>query len=251
MLRAELEDGSWPRLQMALIVAIAGLIGLLASFAMLQAGLQSMAVRYPLALVFAYTAFLLMLWIWLRASRSDHGPDLPDPGIDLPGGSGSGTRAFNSDAPPEWSSGGGGDFAGGGASESWNVGDVLPSEAPSGLNVVAEGLGAADEAAVPIALLAAAAALVVVLAFASMYVIWTAPVLFAELLFDGALSYALYKRIRKTERRHWFNTALRLTVVPFLLTAIFLGLLGWAMHAYAPNAASIGDVVKVIKARSH
>jgi len=249
LIRAELEDGSWPRLQMALIVAFAGLVGLLASFAMLQLGLRSMEVRYPLALVFAYAAFLFMLWLWLRVTRGYDAPDLSllDPAVGPHDGSAGSSQATACEPTPQWSSGGGGDFAGGGATESFDAAGAVPLDAPLGLDVVAEAIGGADEAAVPLALVAAVTAIVAMLAFASLYVVWTAPVLFAELIFDGALSYGLYRRIRATERRHWFNTALRMTFLPFVLTALLFWGAGWAMQAYVPKAASVGEVLRAVK----
>jgi len=51
---------------MTLIVALTGGFGLLASFVMLKAGLESMAIRYPLALSVAYLFFLVLIWLWLR-----------------------------------------------------------------------------------------------------------------------------------------------------------------------------------------
>ncbi|TCO96867.1 hypothetical protein EV684_1284 [Rubrivivax gelatinosus] len=46
---------------MALLVALTGGFGLLASFTLLRLGLDSMALRYPLALAFAYLFFLFLI----------------------------------------------------------------------------------------------------------------------------------------------------------------------------------------------
>ena len=54
---------SFPRIQMVLLVALTGGFGLLASFTMLQFGVDSMALRYPLALAFAYVFFLFLIWL--------------------------------------------------------------------------------------------------------------------------------------------------------------------------------------------
>ena len=63
---ADLRSKSFPRLQMLLLVALTGAFGLLASFSMLRLGLDSMALRYPLALAAAYGFFLVLIWLWLR-----------------------------------------------------------------------------------------------------------------------------------------------------------------------------------------
>jgi purine-cytosine permease-like protein len=67
--------------------------------------------------------------------------------------------------------------------------------------------------------------------------------LFAELLVDGVLSYTLYRHLHKVETHFWLSTAFKRTVIPFLLTAIFLAILGAAMAHYAPGARSIGEVI--------
>lgn len=58
-----------PRLQMSLVVALTGGAGFLASYSLLQLGVDSMAVRYPIAAATAYAVFLLLLWIWLVIQR--------------------------------------------------------------------------------------------------------------------------------------------------------------------------------------
>ena len=78
---------------------------------------------------------------------------------------------------------------------------------------------------------------------ASLYVVYLAPTLFAELLVDGVLSYTLYRHLHKVETHFWLSTAFKRTIIPFLLTAVFLALVGAAMAYYAPGAKSIGEVI--------
>ncbi len=224
-----LERDSFPRLQMGFIVFFTGAAGLLCSFLLLRAGVESMALRYPLALAGAYIFFLFLLWLWLRAKASDWIDSL-DP-TDAVSGTGP------SSAPQSFSSGGGGDFAGGGASGSFDGPDSTSSVADSvPLPEVAAGPG---EFAIPIL----AVVLAIGLAVASLYVVYIAPELFAELLFDGALSYTLYRRLSAANRSHWLGTAVRRTLVPFGLTAVFLVAVGAAMADYAPEARSIGQAI--------
>lgn len=230
-LQQHLERHTWPRAQMALLVALTGAAGLLASFLLLQAGLQTMGLRYPLALAAAYLVFLALLWLWLRTSALDH--------IDAPaelGDLGNPGAASDGAALPTPVSGGGGDFAGGGASASFDAPDTVASPLSDGLGTVAE----AEEFAIPLAVVL----LAIGLALSSLYVVYAAPVLFAELLLDGALAATLYRRLRGLESRHWIETALQRTAVPFLLTALFLVLCGVAMQGYAPQAHSLGDVLR-------
>lgn len=101
-----------PRLQMSILVALTGAAGFLSSYALLQAGVASMAVRYPIAVAAAYGVLLLLLRIWLVIQERGWGEavdagdvvDLADGALDI---AGEAADAY---------SGGGGSFGGGGAS---------------------------------------------------------------------------------------------------------------------------------------
>jgi FtsH-binding integral membrane protein len=231
-----LQRHSWPRVHMALIVALTGGFGLLASFVALQLGLDSMALRYPLALATAYLFFLFLVWLWLRSNAEDYS-DVPDLSADLPAREPTGCA-------PEFKSGGGGDFGGGGASGSFDApaGGVEEAGTASveSAGDAAGALAQADELAIPLI----AVALAVGLALASLYVVYIAPVLFAEVLVDGALSYALFRHLRGQDPQHWLASTFRRTALPFLATAVFLTAAGAAMAWYAPGASSVGQVMK-------
>jgi hypothetical protein len=74
-------------------------------------------------------------------------------------------------------------------------------------------------------------------------VIWSAPLLLAELMVDGALSVSLYRRLRGIDARHWLDTALKRTVKPFVATTVLVMACGWALGLYAPHAHSLGEVL--------
>lgn len=230
-LKRRIESESWPRLQMTAIVALTAGAGLAASFALLQAGIDSMALRYPLALVCAYLFFLSLLWVWLRTRDRNHG-DPPDLSECVSGD-------FSAATP---FCGEGGQFGGGGASGSFDgtpgpalvEPDVLPSVVRQAGSAVD-----ADELAIPLVVLA----LLLGMALASIYIVYLAPVLFAELLLDGVLACSLYRHLRADDRPHWLATACRRTVVPFALTALFLCLTGFALTACAPEARTVGEAI--------
>lgn len=239
-MRARLEREHYPRLQMGWIVTLTGLAGLAASFIMLQAGLRAMGPRYFCAMVVAYAAFFLMLWLWLRTRG-----EVPD----LSAGGGGGA---DSAAAPRLFEGAGGTFDGAGASGDYEVMSGvadLADGASSAVGVgdvaggVGEAAGAAGDAAAPLAVLAVLA-LAAGIVFSSFFVIYSAPVLFAELLVDGALAAGLYRGLRGVDQRHWMESALRRTFVPFLLTTLFVTSVGWGMGRYAPEAHSIGEVLQ-------
>jgi hypothetical protein len=227
---------SFPRVQMALLVALTGGFGLLASFTMLHLGMDSMAVRYPSALVCAYLFFLFLIWLWLRTNSEDY-LDAPDITDLIP-------RPRAPECLPDFKSGGGGDFGGGGASGTFD-GPVSSVEeaASSPLRSVGETVGSAadaDELAIPLV----AIALAIGIALAFLYVVYIAPILFAEVLVDGALSYVLFRHLRGHDPQHWLSSTIRRTVVPFAATAVFLAAVGAAMAVYAPGAKSVGQVMK-------
>ncbi|MEI2430063.1 hypothetical protein RDV84_18710 [Lysobacter yananisis] len=237
-LRERLERDHWPRLQMSLIVLLTGAVGFLASFALLQAGLHSMALRYPLAACAAYAAFLLLLWTWARTrGRAFDQLDAPDFG----GGSGGGPSGAG------WN-GGGGHSGGGGASSSFDAPASLPlprsastgGDSDSGFSLLD---GADDFGWVLIAIAIALGAVL-----AAGWVVWIAPGLMAELLLDVALAGGLYRRLRRIESQHWLSTALRRTALPFLLLALLAAAAGFAGSRHAPGADSIGDVLAAQRA---
>ncbi len=226
---------------MSLLVLLTGGSGLVASYGLLQAGVTTMWLRYPLALCAAYGVFFFLLWLWLRTKSEDYGD------VFTPSGESSSSSCGDSHSgPAALASGRGGDFSGGGASASFdsstpfNASSAPLSDTPSSLGDSFSAVGDAEEAAIPLLVIL----VVFGLALSSLYIVYSAPVLFAELLLDGALSATLYHRLKGLERTHWVETALRRTAWPFLLTAVFLTLSGWALASYAPSAKSIGDVVR-------
>jgi hypothetical protein len=235
-LQQRLERDGFPRLQMSLLVTITGASGFIASFALFHAGFREMSLRYLLACAIAYVVFLLLLWLWLRTKAEDY-LDIPDVGNALP-------SSGNSAGENVCYAGKGGDFGGGGANASFDgvSGGVVPDVSDSGgvVGEALEGVAAADELAIPLFVLLALAALVL----SSLYVVYTAPVLFAELMLDGMLAAGLYRRLKGIESSHWIETALRRTFWPFFLTALVCFSAGWAMGVYAPEAHSIGAVLQ-------
>jgi hypothetical protein len=71
-------------------------------------------------------------------------------------------------------------------------------------------------------------------------------VLLAEILLDGVLITGLYKRVKKIEQRNWLKTAVKKTLLPAFLVALFFALAGFALQSLAPEAHSVGEVWKSI-----
>jgi hypothetical protein len=146
---------------------------------------------------------------------------------------------------PSIGGGGGGQFGGGGSSGSWDTDQQaeplveLPEVSLPSVDAVAD----ADEAAIPLAILLFIAGIVLMLLFAAVSIVYSAPVLFAELVVDGVLAATLYRRLRRIDSRHWLETAIRRTIVPFAATAFMLAIGGWALTVHAPDARTLGEAI--------
>ena len=236
--RADLELTGFPRLQMFILVSLTGLAGLAASYLLLHSGVITMWSRYLVSFGIAYLAFLLLLWLWLR-SRGEAFNEFPDVSGFSPSSSGSHA------CQPEFS-GHGGEFAGGGASGSFDAPamDAVASADPGPVGEALSSAVEAEEFAIPLVVII----LVAAMAFSAFFIVYSAPVLFAELIVDGVLSASLYRKLRGLQTRHWLDTAIRRTAWPFALTAIVVGAAGWAMALYAPDAHTLGEVIAYAKA---
>jgi hypothetical protein len=243
LVRSHLLRREVPRIQVSLLLIVTAGLGFLASVSMLRLGLVSMALRYPVAVVLAYAAFvaLLRLWLgWYRRRETLHldlGLDLDLSRLDF--SSGGGGEPF----------GGGGGFGGGGAGGSWSSGPAVQepvqvafvspraSGSPGGSGGKGWGFGLdlGDGSILLVPILAALAA-----ALASLYVVYAAPSLLAELLVDGLVVTALYRRIRGVEHRNWLRAVLRRTWIPAVLTAVVFSVAGHLMQRAYPDAPSIG-----------
>src|SRR6476659_6901669 len=87
------------RCGMSLILAVVIAAGVGSSKLLLECGLYSLPVRYPLSLFISFLAFLLLIrvWIWYVFCRKTVGPDITDDltdvdpnGIQFSGGGGGG-----------------------------------------------------------------------------------------------------------------------------------------------------------------
>jgi hypothetical protein len=228
-LRARLEQDGFPRLEMMLLVAMTGGVGLVASWALRMGGLASMGWRYLLVVTIAYLVFLGLLRAWLdvrNRADSDVSLDFPSPDSHHDVGT----------------IGAGGDFGGAGATGTWDApaaGDALGGVGLMGADAALDVGAGADEAGcliVPLILLA-------VLVFSALTVVWSAPTLFAEVLLDVLLAAGLYRRLRRTQGRHWLETAVRRTAWPFAITAVVVCVAGFALQAAAPAATTLGEAL--------
>jgi hypothetical protein len=197
-----------PRLSMFAIVAVTAVAGMLANVALFDLGLGVMWLRYGLSVATAYGAFMVLIWLWIGYRRHAHSDENRGGSVDHLGDidvSPAADRVASSDT----SAGDGG-----------GLGDL-----------------GFDELVVVMVILAAIASAVA----AAAYVVFIAPSLLAELLLDGVVAGALYRKLRRQDRRHWLESAISKTIAPAAVVAVFFVITGFVCQSYAPGATTLGD----------
>ncbi len=225
---------SAPRLQMMLILLATGAAGFFVSYALLHLGVGWMWIRYPIAILLAYCVFLLLLRLWVAYQ---HSRSLDEDIIDYADAA---FDAVDAGSEREFSIGDRG------AGSSWNESSTVSSSSSSAEENSASGgfdLGFdLDDGWLIVAVVLIIAACLV----ASLYIVYIAPALLAEILVDSLLVAGLYRKLRKVEKRYWLEAAVRKTLLPVLLTAALFTAAGWMMQRIVPEAQSIGEVWRYI-----
>jgi hypothetical protein len=236
LIRAHLERRSYPRLQLLAVMTFAGLAGFFTSVLLLHLGLTVVAVRYAVAALVGYVAFLAGIRIWLamqRSTRSFSGPEVGD--FPLP----------QSDAPEPGNVefGGGGGFSGAGAGRSFEAPGTTAPGADAGRVLELDIVPDLDDGVGIIVPLVIAGFLVIGL-IGAVTVLTGAPGLLAEVLLDGLIAGTAYRRLRDLDRHHWLDGVVRRTWKPMAATIGALLLVGIGIAQLDPGADSIGDVFR-------
>ena len=250
------------RFHMFLIISASVAMGTIVTAGMLAVGVDALWKRYLPALVVAYVTFLCGVWLWLhlsrygrhlRATRSDIGSmDLVDAGDALRVLDGIGPAPVQS-VGGEVLRGAGGAFDGGGASSSWASDAASAAGESSGVSdTVADAagaLGGADEGIFLVIAIALVALALVALFGAAGYIIYEAPAILAEVVFEVLLASPFIKGARAIESANWSGTLLRRTWKPFAVVCVTA--LGFAFFAaaVAPQARTAPEVLRVLAAR--
>jgi hypothetical protein len=253
------------RFHMSLILAAVTASGVLTSKGLLELGVHSLRLRYPVAVMTSYLVFLLLvrLWIWyvtLRtrslSSRSAFQGGSNRGGIgSLNIGGGSGGASLDTGGGSGGFSGfRGGSSGGGGASDSWdtNIPAAIvaqPSPAPGGsggssvgswfgdLNFDLDGDGWA--------VILLLAALLLAIIFAGGYLIYAAPQILPEAAWQAVLTTSL-TRISKEEHHDWMSGVIKSTAIPFSVVLLLASALGWFASRACPAAPRLVDVLRCI-----
>jgi hypothetical protein len=242
------------RFSMTLILVTCICLALLTTKGLLNLGVTEMWVRYLVALVVAYGSFFIGVWIWLHLSpygrhlRSQgRRSDLADSfsgDIPLPSGSSQGGSAASD------FQGAGGNFDGGGAGGNWSVSDGSTSVDTSGSigNSLGDLGGAVDiggdEGGCALVIAGVLLAALLFLIFgATFYVIYQAPAILAEVVFEVLLGSPLARGARAMGSANWPAVLFAKTWKPFAIVAAFA--IGFALYCNAqfPEVASVGELL--------
>lgn len=191
-----------------------------------------MTVRYPLAAACGYLTFIALIRAWIAWQRRRWDPDVDiDPDmldVDLsPGGASDDVPLFQ-----------GGRSGGAGASDHWAEGS---SNGATGRTGGGSHVDVDLDEFWPIAI----AAVCAVGGFiAILYVVYAAPILLAEVALDGAVVATFYRRMRRADAGHWAATTLRRTWMTAVVLVVFTTIAGFAFERIAPEARSIGGVIR-------
>ena len=218
---------------------------LLATTALRHAGVESLALRYALALGVGYLVYLLLLRVWAGMLVREEERDVPDPGLDLPWPDGGGRAGGGYEA------GGGGDFGGGGAHASFDV----PADAGSALGDAASGaldaVSGADEGAIVVipvlAVFAAVAAALLGAGWLLLAYFGTEALLAAAV--ELAFAYTAARTVVRVEREGWLLAAIRLTWKPLLGSLVSAVVLGAAIDHFVPQADTLPEAVRLLRTR--
>jgi hypothetical protein len=252
------------RLHMALILATTVFSGFLATRILLALHLEKVLIRYPLAVVFAYLVFFLLVKLWLKhvavtpaaRTRHDRHSDYLDVVPDLAGSGPEGSAGGN-----DFLLGGGGEFSGAGASASFPEADALVGE--SDTTVIADGgdLGSsfgeaaenvAGEAAtaafgdesgiVGIVVLAVLGVIVALVLGAGIYLIYEAPFILSEAAFEFVLAAGLLRGSRRLDAADWMGSVFKTTWIPFAATLLLATLVGLLITVNFPGVTRISEL---------
>lgn len=252
------------RFHMSLILTGTALSGLIASWALLHLHVNSMLVRYPIAVLCSYLAFFGFIKLWLLYMTSSGSsrksadsfienadvvniiPDTFSAGGRLP------------DSLPF--GGGGGQFQGGGASGIFDHGAAAVEEAlPDAASSAAEAAGSSTADAVGDAasgvfedagiVLIILGLLLAIVFGAGLYLVYAAPSILAEAAFEFLLAASLVKSMKGMDNPDWMGSVFGATVIPFFVVLLMALAAAGVAHSVYPGVTKMSEVIRLLLSR--
>lgn len=244
-----LPERSTMRLQLAAILLLAWGAGFVTTWQLHQHGIQTMVLRWTIALAVVYAAFLVgvRIWLWLlfapsSRTRGDSGGN--------GGGGGSGSSSGSGDS----FSGGGGRSGGAGASSSWadggsrTVGMPMPVESAHASSSSSSSDSDSDGGGGGGAIGGAGAFLVrwgfvlavVAICAAVGYIIYIGP----HMLGDAAFNFMLAAGLARQRHETWLTATVRSTWKPFMVILVATIAFAFIAASRYPHAHTVREVLR-------
>jgi len=249
------------RVHMTAILTATILVGLATTYLLYRIHLNVFAIRYGLAVITAYAAFVgfIKVWLWYveycgRRRSSDSSDDWFDCINFSSGGSSSGSSVSFS--------GGGGKFGGGGASGSWASESMTAQAAPvvvapppksssstssKSSSKSSSGGGVDDLGELILVLLIIALVLAIIASF--IWIVWAAPTILSEVVFNAVLAGALARHTHRATCGEWVGGVIKKTAIPFALILALSVTVGWWAQHTCPSAARLRDAFHCVKSQ--
>lgn len=203
---------------LAMIVAMVAM-GVVTTSVLRGAGLESMALRYPIVVVVAYGGFLVFVWLWIRffvADREAH-PPLPEAAV----------AALAAMPTRRQSDGIGGDLV-------EAAGEVTEATVDGSFSIdVGDGEGAIVVVVIGV--------VVAVLMGLGAYAIWEAPAILGDALFQAALGAAVRRSVCRADTDHWLSSVWGATWWMVLLAVVLSVTAGWVLELHCEGATTAVD----------
>ena len=84
---------------------------------------------------------------------------------------------------------------------------------------------------------------------ASLFVIYQAPVMLAEVLIDGVLFFGIARRVKRMSNQHWFSGVMHRTLGPILILAVCYSAIGIALQTISPKATTMAQAFRATHQR--
>jgi len=242
-LAAALQHRYFLRLHMTAILAATILVGLGLTRLLFALGVI-FAVRYAIAVLGAYAAFVGFVKLWLAYISARGGNDWLD-SVNFSGGGSSSSSSASSSSGSSFGSGGG-KFGGAGASGNWDeaapkAAIIAPPPVKSSGGSKSSSGGSDDLGELVLVFLIIALVVAILASFA--WLVWAAPGILSETAFNAALAGVLTPHAHKAAHGNWIGSVLKKTAIPFVLIfglAIAAG--AWAQHI-CPQAHRLADAM--------
>jgi hypothetical protein len=252
---AALQHRFFLRAHMTAILTGTILVGLATNLLLYRIHLNIFAIRYGLAVITAYAAFVGFIKVWLsyveycgRRRSGGHSDDWFNCVNFSGGGSSSGSGVSFS--------GGGGKFGGGGASGGWasegsaKAPVIVAPPAKSTTSVSSKGSGGGgglgDDLG-ELILVVLIIALVCAIIASFVWIVWAAPTILSEVVFNAVLAGALAHHTHRATCGEWIGGVIKKTAIPFVLVLALSVTMGWWAQHICPSALRLTDALHCVK----